>query len=72
MQFEKLLFIAGGLHDGKPVGGKFPVVQSAQVEEELQVHVHEPRYIFGAFNVTRHPVKRVCDAGKHLRLMIDD
>ena len=66
VQFEKCLLVAGGLHDGQPVFGERSLVQIAQVEEQLQVHVHDARDVFGALDVTRHPVKRVGDAGKHL------
>ena len=40
----------------------FYLVQVAQVEQQLQVHVHDARDVLGALDVARHPVKRVGDA----------
>ena len=62
VQREKLLLVAGGLHDGQPVLGQALLVEVAQVQQQLQVHVHDARDVFGALDVTGHPVERVGDA----------
>jgi hypothetical protein len=62
VQFEKSFLVAGGLHYRQPVRGEAFFVEVAQVEEQLQVYVHEARDVFGALDVTSHPVKRMCDA----------
>ena len=59
---EELRFIARRLHDGQPVRGEAVLVEIAEVEEELQVHVHDARNVFGALDVAGHPVERVGDA----------
>ena len=33
-----------------------------EVEEELDVHVHDAGDVFGAFDITRHPVEGVGNA----------
>jgi len=57
MRFKKSFFIARGLNDRQPIGGETFFVNVADVQQELQVHVHDTRDIFGALNVTSHPVK---------------
>ena len=59
---KNCVLVAGGLHDGQPVFGEALLVEVAQIEQQLQVHVHDARDVFGALDVTRHPVKRVGDA----------
>ena len=41
MQREELLLVPGGLHNGQPVFGQPLLVEIPQVEEQLQVHVHD-------------------------------
>ena len=62
MQFEKLLLVAGACTMGSQYSASRFVVQVAQVEQQLQVHIHDARDVFGAFDVARHPVKRIGDA----------
>ena len=59
---EKLLLVAGGLHDGQPVFGQALLIQIAQVQQQLQIHVHDARDVFGALDVTRHPIQTVGNA----------
>jgi hypothetical protein len=66
VQFEKRAsFVAGALHDGHPVFGQALVVEIAQIQQQLQVHIHDARDVFRALDVARHPVKTIGDAAKH-------
>jgi hypothetical protein len=38
------------------------VVETAEIEEQLEIHIENARDIFRALNVARHPVKRVGNA----------
>jgi len=44
------------------VVGEALVVEGAEVEEELEVHVHDARDVLGTLDVTSHPVEAVGDA----------
>ena len=57
MELKKLLVIAGRLHDRQPVLREPFLIEVPQVQEQLQIHVHDARDIFGAFDVTRCPVE---------------
>ena len=54
--------VAGGQHDGFPIGDELRLVEAAHVEEQLQVHVHDARDIFGTLDVAGHPVEGIGDA----------
>ena len=46
---------------------RFPLLIAARrgIEHELEVDVHEPRHVLGAFDVAAHPVNRISDAAQH-------
>ena len=56
VQFEKRRLVAGRLHYGQPISDKPFFVEVMDVEQQLQIDVHETRDVFGALNVTRHPI----------------
>ena len=75
IELAELLLVAGALDDGYPVGVQRGVVEVAEIEEELEVDVHEARDAFGALDVAAHPVEGIGDTGKHgenLRCMTYD
>ena len=57
VRLKKRLLVAGGEHDGFPVGDELLLIEAAHVEEQLQVHVHEARNVFGALDVAGHPIQ---------------
>lgn len=65
VELEKLLFVTGRLHNRQPVLCEPFLIEVPEIEEQLQVHVHNARDVLGAFDVTRHPVKRIGNARKH-------
>ena len=38
----------------------------AKIEQELEIHIHDARDVFGPLDIAGHPVEGVGDAGKHL------
>jgi hypothetical protein len=55
-------FVSGTLDDRSPINGERVVIEGADVEEVLKVHVHEAGGVVGAFEVAAHPVKAVGDS----------
>ena len=67
MKLEEGFLVSGGLNDGQPVLGQALLVEISEVEEELEVGVHQARRVFGALNVAGHPVETVRNAAEHRR-----
>jgi hypothetical protein len=42
--------------------GEAAVVDAAEIEQQLEINVHDTRDIFRAFDLAGHPVKRISDA----------
>ncbi len=70
MQRKEGLFIAGALDDGNPMAGQSLVIEIPEVQEELQIDVHNARDVFRALEVAAHPIERIGDAGKHQRELL--
>ena len=58
-------FVAGAQEDGAPMLLDGGVSEALEIEEELEIDVEEAGEIFGALDVTAHPIERVRDAGEH-------
>ena len=57
MQPAKKFLIARTLDDGNPMRVESAVIKIAEIEQELEVHVHQTRDAFSALNVATHPVE---------------
>ena len=65
VEFPEQLLVAGALDDGHPVGVQRGFVEVAEIEQELEVDVHQARDAFGALDVAAHPVEGIGDTAQH-------
>src|ERR1017187_103862 len=59
------LAVPGAGEDRPPVLLEVHVIVSPEIEDELQVHLEQARYVLGALDVSAHPIQRGGDAREH-------